>query len=348
MRRLSPLAVVPFLLLPAAAAFAGDKTWVGTTTDWSTGSNWNPAGVPGNADRAIIPTAPTGGRFPTIVATPSTINQLLVSAAATLTINTGVDLNIDGGTSPFIDGTGTVVTAGTGRVQITGGSNNFTVINDSMTLGNLTLNPGFNRTFIVTSGKTVVLNGNLTLLSGGLRIGLAGGAANALTIKGNLSIPTSTTLEVQSSNSTIWITGNWVQTGRWQAGPNATVIFNGTTAQNIDIDRRQVASFDFENMRISNTSAPVTYLNNNPANTPNGMNINHNLTVDAGENTGAPTFGPGAFPAHVKGLPRGWKLLENLANTAALGQRPCMLYVGAMNHIGGVAGWARIFASCAR
>ena len=83
-----------------------------------------------------------------------------------------------------------------------------------------------------------------------------------------------------------------------------------------------------------------------------GVHINgvgaDNLTVDAGENTGAPTFGPGAFPAHVKGLPRGWKLLENLANTAAIGRRPCMLYVGAMNHIGGVAGWARIFASCAR
>ena len=68
----------------------------------------------------------------------------------------------------------------------------------------------------------------------------------------------------------------------------------------------------------------------------------------AGESAGAPTFGPGAFPAHRKGLPREWKLLENLANTAALGQRRCVLYVGAMNHIGGGAGWARIFASCAR
>jgi kynurenine formamidase len=83
-----------------------------------------------------------------------------------------------------------------------------------------------------------------------------------------------------------------------------------------------------------------------------GVHINglgaDNLTVDAGANADAPKFGPGSVPAHAKGLQRGWKLLENLANTAALGQQPCVLYVGAMNHVGGVAGWARIFASCAR
>ena len=73
-----------------------------------------------------------------------------------------------------------------------------------------------------------------------------------------------------------------------------------------------------------------------------------NLTVDAGESTGAPEFGPDSFPAHVCGLERGWKLLENLANTAELGTGQCNLFVGAMNHTGGVAGWARIFASCVR
>ena len=77
----------------------------------------------------------------------------------------------------------------------------------------------------------------------------------------------------------------------------------------------------------------------------NGIGVD-NLTVDAGENAGAPKFGPGAFPAHVRGLQRGWKLLENLTNTAELGKGPCKLFVGAMNHIGGVASWARIFASC--
>ncbi len=73
-----------------------------------------------------------------------------------------------------------------------------------------------------------------------------------------------------------------------------------------------------------------------------------NITVDAGVETGAPEFGPGAFPAHRYGLARGWKMLENLANTAELRRGQCSLFVGAMNHVGGVAGWARIFARCVR
>jgi kynurenine formamidase len=77
----------------------------------------------------------------------------------------------------------------------------------------------------------------------------------------------------------------------------------------------------------------------------NGLGAD-NLAVDVGENANAPKFGPGAFPAHVRGLQRGWKLVENLANTADLGQSPCMLFVGALNHVGGVASWARVFASC--
>ena len=85
--------------------------------------------------------------------------------------------------------------------------------------------------------------------------------------------------------------------------------------------------------------------------TSRGIRINgigaDNLTVDAGEETGAPDFAAGAFPAHRHGLARGWKMLENLANTAEL-RTGCTLFVGAMNHRGSVAGWARIFARCTR
>ena len=78
----------------------------------------------------------------------------------------------------------------------------------------------------------------------------------------------------------------------------------------------------------------------------NGLGAD-NLAVEVGENANAPTFGPGAFPVHARGLQRGWKLLENLATTVELGRGPCTLYVGALNHVGGVASWARVFASCA-
>lgn len=77
----------------------------------------------------------------------------------------------------------------------------------------------------------------------------------------------------------------------------------------------------------------------------NGLGAD-NLVVDVGENANAPKFGPGALPLHSRGLQRGWKLIENLATTPELGRGRCRLYVGALNHAGGVASWARVFASC--
>ena len=57
------------------------------------------------------------------------------------------------------------------------------------------------------------------------------------------------------------------------------------------------------------------------------------------------------FPAHVRGLQRGWKFLENLANTEFLAPaKPgsCTLFVGALKHVGGSGGAARVFAQCER
>ncbi len=60
-------------------------------------------------------------------------------------------------------------------------------------------------------------------------------------------------------------------------------------------------------------------------------------------------FGKGAFYAHVRGLQRGWKYVENLANTDILARaKPgsCNLTVGALKHVGGYGGAARVFAFC--
>ncbi|GIX47384.1 MAG: hypothetical protein KatS3mg131_1595 [Candidatus Tectimicrobiota bacterium] len=74
------------------------------------------------------------------------------------------------------------------------------------------------------------------------------------------------------------------------------------------------------------------------------------IQIDTGANADAPQF-KNAFYAHVRGLQRGWKFLENLANTGLLAQaRPgsCQLVVGALKHVGGSGGAARIFALCER
>jgi hypothetical protein len=286
MRRFSPSWALVFALLPTASAFAVDRTWVGTTTDWSLASNWKDplgvAGVPGNTDRAIIPSAPTGGRFPTIAATPTAISQLLVNAGATLTIITGVRLDINGSVSPFIDGTGTVVTAGTGFIQLIGGVNNGVLVNNSMTLGSLTVNVPANLTYVIAAGRTVTVNGSLTVQVSTLQLGVAGQAAVTLDVNGSISIPANGSLEIRSSGSRIQVSGNWTQTGRWLAGINSTVVFDGAAAQTIDIERATVAQFAFQNLQISNTAALVTYLDNSLAASPNGLNVLGNLTVDSG------------------------------------------------------------------
>lgn len=81
-----------------------------------------------------------------------------------------------------------------------------------------------------------------------------------------------------------------------------------------------------------------------------GIRINgigaDNLTVDSGDAAGAPAFPIGAIPSHRLGLARGWTTVESVATTPELMEGHCELYIGAMNHKGGVAGWARIFARC--
>jgi kynurenine formamidase len=75
------------------------------------------------------------------------------------------------------------------------------------------------------------------------------------------------------------------------------------------------------------------------------------IQIDTGANSGAPQFGKGAFPAHVRGLQRGWKFLENLANTELMAQAKagsCTVFVGALKHIGGSGGAARVLAQCDR
>ncbi len=74
------------------------------------------------------------------------------------------------------------------------------------------------------------------------------------------------------------------------------------------------------------------------------------IQTDTGANSDAPTFKNG-FPIHVRGLQRGWTVLENAANTGMLAQaKPgsCQLVVGALKHVGGSGGAARVFALCER
>jgi autotransporter-associated beta strand protein len=99
---------------------AAAKTWVGTTTDWGTASNWSSSGVPTSADDVTIPTSPTGGNFPTISSGNGTV------VVKSLTISSGATVNQTGGTLQVAS---FYANATTGTFNATGGTIQFTTAN---------------------------------------------------------------------------------------------------------------------------------------------------------------------------------------------------------------------------
>lgn len=277
--RLLPAALAAFLLA-ASSAWAADKTWNGnTSTDWALAANWT-GGLPTNADRVVIPAAPA--RLPIIGSnTALTINQLLITAPATLTINSTFTLTIVGGASPVIDGTGTVITAGTGQINVTGGPVNGTLINSSMTLGNFTLSAPAGRNLGIPSPNVVTVNGGFSIASSEIQLGTAAGAATTLDINGPLTVTGS--LIMRSNNNVVRVSGNWTQSGIFTCGTGSTVVMDGTAAQTITQTNNTGVNVQFANLRISTTGGACTYAAN--GNLATGFVVLDNFTLDAGTTT---------------------------------------------------------------
>ncbi|MEO6548464.1 MAG: T9SS type A sorting domain-containing protein [Ferruginibacter sp.] len=100
--------------------------WAGTnTSDWSTLANWDcggtpPSAVPSASNNVMIPTEPSGGRFP-VVNTVAPINTIGISPGASLTVaSTGV-FEIYGGINnlgTFIATSGTISMRGSSQQTI--------------------------------------------------------------------------------------------------------------------------------------------------------------------------------------------------------------------------------------
>lgn len=123
-RKLSFLATTHLLIITSFNIVEGAaKTWVGTTNDWSTGSNWSPSGAPTNADDATIPTSPTGGNFPTISTGTVAVKKMTIQSGATVT-QTGGTLQV----ADDWENSGTF-TASSGAVQFTGNGSAASIFN---------------------------------------------------------------------------------------------------------------------------------------------------------------------------------------------------------------------------
>src|SRR5690606_17927612 len=84
--RLSPVALMLGLAgLLHGPAQAVDRTWQGATGDWMVDGNWNPSGVPGIGDRAIIQNGNAGLAVAAQI-TNLSITGGTLSGAGTLTV----------------------------------------------------------------------------------------------------------------------------------------------------------------------------------------------------------------------------------------------------------------------
>ena len=73
------------------------------------------------------------------------------------------------------------------------------------------------------------------------------------------------------------------------------------------------------------------------------------IGVESGQSSkGSDDKWSNSWPAHVRGMQRGWKLVENATNLGALSQASggCTLVVGAPKHVRGTGGPSRVLALC--
>jgi hypothetical protein len=86
---------IPFSTADGVATVYRVYTWTGSlNSDWSSGSNWSPSGLPTRYDDVIIP-APPVSIWPA-VNVPSAVNNLTIRAGASLTIPDGSGLTVEG------------------------------------------------------------------------------------------------------------------------------------------------------------------------------------------------------------------------------------------------------------
>jgi hypothetical protein len=163
--------------IDANITWSYDKVWVGTTsTNWETGTNWNPANKPTSIDDILIPSQTNA---PTLTATGSArrvtitngnlslagfnlqvYGNLIIQSTGSLDIGNGGAVTMMGSASQSIDASGKTF------YDLTATSSSTVMLNSSSTVSHtLLVNAG--SSMIVASGKTLTLSsGSGTSLSG--------------------------------------------------------------------------------------------------------------------------------------------------------------------------------------
>lgn len=200
-----------------AASPANDKTWIGTSTSWTTASNWSPTGVPAATHNVLIEPA---SRTPALSTTPTVVCFELKSGATMSGSSNGTGLIITGdyfknpnaGSLSLTSGrTITFTMAGTAPQTFENQDpiNHLTISNNT----SVTLTRGFTvrgNLSITGSATTVYVNGDVVLSSA-------------------TTVPSGVTIEV-GSGYTLSLLANLTVNGTLTIKPGARVAMaSGTT-----------------------------------------------------------------------------------------------------------------------
>ncbi len=211
------IALVVLAVGAPAASAACDRTWNGSTGDWSTGANWTPASVPGPGDVACIGsgTATYTGGSPTTVAgielTGGTVDGTGAILAGTLAWSGG---DLGGSVAVTVSGAATITDSngrdltGTSTLRLNGATTS--TANNLRTLGG-TLEIGGTLTI---SGQNTWLNG-----SGGLlHVTPTGSIVHTSTFSSTIPWPLDNDGTIRATASTLNLTGTSSATSTGQLG----------------------------------------------------------------------------------------------------------------------------------
>jgi hypothetical protein len=136
------------------------KTWVGITTDWNVGTNWNPSIVPSSTDDVVIPNISNKP----VISSSANAKNVIVNSGSSLQITSLGTLNLYGNlvnSGSLIANSGSTISMnGTGSQSISGAS----------TLYNVSINQGSIASDVTLFSNTVV-KGTISLIKGVLNTG---------------------------------------------------------------------------------------------------------------------------------------------------------------------------------